>query len=66
MGYARAWIVNKKWIKNQLIKKLNAKRFLKHIYKKVNDVSALRYAIIKLRSEKVQSVKWIYNIWKNT
>ena len=35
-----------------LIKKLNAKRFLKHIYKKVNDVSALRYAIIKLRSEK--------------
>ena len=37
----------------QLIKKLNAKRFLKHIYKKVNDVSALRYAIIKLRSEKV-------------
>ena len=37
----------------ELIKKLNAKRLLKHIYKKVNDVSALRYAIIKLRSEKV-------------
>ena len=33
-----------------LIKKLNAKRFLKHIIK-VNDVSALRYAIIKLKSE---------------
>ena len=41
-------------IKNQsnflLIKKLNAKRFLRHIIK-VNDVSALRYAIIKLKSE---------------
>ena len=35
---------------NELIKKLNAKRFLKHIIK-VNDVSALRYAIIKLESE---------------
>ena len=33
-----------------LIKKLNAKRFLKHIIK-VNDVSALGYAIIKLKSE---------------
>ena len=33
-----------------LIKKLNTKRFLKHIIK-VNDVSALRYAIIKLKSE---------------
>ena len=37
-------------IKNELIKKLNAKRFLKHIIK-VNDVSALRYTIIKLKSE---------------
>ena len=36
-----------------LIKKLTAKRFLKHIYKKVNDDLALRYPIIKLRSEKV-------------
>ena len=36
-----------------LIKKLSAKRFLKHIYKNVNDVSALRYSIIKLRGEKV-------------
>ena len=34
----------------ELIKKLNAKRFLKHIIK-VNDVSALRYATIKLKSE---------------
>ena len=34
----------------KLIKKLNAKRFLKHIIK-VNDVSALRYAIIKLKSQ---------------
>ena len=40
--------------KIELITKLSAKRFLKHIYKKkVNDVSALRYAIIKLRREKV-------------
>ena len=40
---------------NNLIKKLNAKRFLKYIYKtfkKVNDVSVLRYTIIKLKSEK--------------
>ena len=44
---------NRRDFGNELIKKLNAKRFLKHIYKKVNDVSALRYAIIKLRSEKV-------------
>ena len=35
---------------DELIKKLNAKRFLKHIIK-VNDISALRYAIIKLKSE---------------
>ena len=35
---------------SELIKKLNAKRFLKHIIK-VNNVSALRYAIIKLKSE---------------
>ena len=40
---------------NELIKKLNAKRFLKHIIK-VNDVSALRYAIIKLKSEE-------YKVW---
>ena len=40
----------KRDFENQLIKKLNAKRFLKHIIK-VNDVSALRYAIIKLKSE---------------
>ena len=41
---------------NDLIKKLNAKRCLKYIlktFKKANDVSALRYAIIKLKSEKV-------------
>ena len=36
-------------LEKDLIKKLNAKRFLK----KVNDVSALRYAIIKLKSEKL-------------
>jgi len=36
---------------NELIKKLNAKRFLKKIVK-VNDVSALRYAIIKLKVKK--------------
>ena len=41
---------NKRDFENELIKKLNAKRFLKHIIK-VNDVSALRYAIIKLKSE---------------
>ena len=38
--------------KQELIKKLNAKRFLKHIIK-VNDVSALRYAIIKLKMWRV-------------
>ena len=33
----------------------------------MNDVSALRDAIIKLKSEKIElGVKWIYNIWKNT
>ena len=41
---------NKRDFENELIKKLNAKRFLKHIIK-VKDVSALRYAIIKLKSE---------------
>ena len=45
---------NKRDFGNELIKKFNAKRFLKHIYKKVNDVSALRYAIIKLRSESIR------------
>ena len=47
---------NRRDFENDLIKKLNAKRFLKYIektFKKVNDVSALRYAIIKLKSEKV-------------
>ena len=43
-------IRNKRDFENELIKKLNAKRFLKHIIK-VNDVSALSYAIIKLKSE---------------
>ena len=42
------------FFKNELIKKLNAKRFLKHIIK-VNDVSALRYAIIKLKSEEYKT-----------
>ena len=32
---------------------------------KVNDVSALRYAIIELKSEKVWGVKWRYNVWEN-
>ena len=35
-----------------MIKKFKTKRLLKHIIK-VNDVSPLRYAIIKLKSEKV-------------
>ena len=43
---------NRRDFENDLTKKLNAKRFLKNICKKVNDVSALRYAIIKLKSEK--------------
>ena len=45
-------LVNDIFIDIHIIK-LNAKRFLKHIYEKVNDVSALRYAIIKLRREKI-------------
>ena len=42
--------------KQRNLKNLNAKRFLKYIsktFKKLNDVSALRYAIIKRKSEKV-------------
>ena len=38
---------NKRDFENELIKKLNAKRVLKHIIK-VNDVSALRYVVILL------------------
>ena len=41
---------------NNLIKKLNVKRFLKYIwktFKKVSNVLVLRYAIINLKSEKV-------------
>ena len=41
---------NRRDFENDLTKKFNAKRFLKNICKKVNDVSALRYAIIKLKS----------------
>ena len=47
---------NRRDSENDLVKKLNAKRFLKYIlktFKKVNDVSALSCAIIKLKSEKV-------------
>ena len=47
---------NRSDFENDLIKKLNAKRCLKYIlktFKKANDVSVLRYAIIKLKSEKV-------------
>ena len=52
---AKTWLpVFFRSVNNKLIKKFNAKRFLKHIYKKVNDVSALRYAIIKLRSESIR------------
>ena len=42
--------------KQRNLKNLNAKRFLKYIsktFKTLNDVSALRYAIIKRKSEKV-------------
>ena len=42
--------------KQRNLKNLNAKRFLKYIsktFKKLNDVSALRNAIIKRKSEKV-------------
>ena len=47
--------LGKKKIQRNL-KNLNAKRFLKYIsktFKKLNDVSALRNAIIKRKSEKV-------------
>ena len=53
MIFNHKFMFNRRDFGNELIKKLNAKRFFKHIYKKVNNVSALRYAIIKLRSEKV-------------
>ena len=50
VGGYRAISEVKSLILNVLITKLNAKRFLKHILKKANDDSALRYAIIKLKS----------------
>ena len=53
MIFNHKFMFNRRDFGNELIKKLNTKRFFKHIYKKVNNVSALRYAIIKLRSEKV-------------
>ena len=40
--------------------------YIEKTFKKKNDVSALRYAIIKLKSEKVYGVKRIYKIWNNT
>lgn len=38
---------NRRVLENELIKKLHARIFLKHV-SKANDISALRYAIIKL------------------
>ena len=49
-------LCNRRDFENGLIKKLNAKRFLKYFWKtfyKVNDVLVLHYTIIKLESEKV-------------
>ena len=47
------FISNRRDFENELIKKLNPKKFLEHFFK-VNDVSALRYAIIKLKSEECE------------